>query len=86
MVRPDPTVTAESSTGTTTACGTAALFGGRPGFTGALLDVASHQASHDLRGRRILLRAQPLEQLLLAWIDQDGESGSAIFDGQCSLT
>jgi hypothetical protein len=42
--------------------------------TGALLDVTAQQPPHDLRGRSALFRTQPLEQLLLARIDQDGQS------------
>ena len=53
-----------------------------PGLARALLDIAAQEPAHDLRRRRVLLGAQPLEELLLARIDQDGQSCGAIFDGQ----
>ena len=61
---------------------TRVLFGGHPGLARALLDIAAQEPAHDLRRRRVLLGAQPLEELLLARIDQDGQSCGAIFDGQ----
>src|SRR5678815_5618806 len=62
--------------------GTLVFFGGHPGLARALLDIAAQQPPHDLRRRSVLLRAQPLEQLLLPGIDQDSQSCGAIFDGQ----
>ena len=55
---------------------------GRPGLTGALLDVATNEPSDDLRGRGVLLGAQALEICLLTGIDQDRESGGAVFEAQ----
>src|SRR5256885_352548 len=40
----------------------------------ALLDIALDQTPHDLGGRGVFLRAQPLEQRLLARIDEDRQS------------
>jgi hypothetical protein len=60
--------------------------GGSPRFAGALLDVAPYQAAHHLRRRRVFVRTQSLEQLLLAGVDQDGKPGGALFGGQMELT
>jgi hypothetical protein len=51
-----------------------------PRLPGALLDVAPNESSHDLGGRRVLLGAQTFEESLLARIDEDGQSCSAVFE------
>ncbi|WP_461572013.1 hypothetical protein [Thiobacillus sp.] len=42
-------------------------------------DVLTDQSPHYLRGRKIALRADFLEQFLFFGIDQNGEPGCAIF-------
>jgi hydrogenase-4 component B len=49
---------------------------------GALLDVAANEPSDDLGGGGVLLGAQPLEECLFSGINQDRESGSAVFEAQ----
>ena len=57
------------------------LFGNpRPSLF--LLDVAPYQAPDHLRWRRVFLSAQPLEQRLLARVDEDCQPGRAIFRAQ----
>ena len=55
-------------------------FSGCPGLTRSFLDVAPNQASQDLGGRGVLLRAQALEQRFLAWVDENREPGGAVFE------
>ena len=58
---------------------------GRPSLARAQLDVAADQPPQNLRWARVLLGAEPLEQLFLARVDEDRESGCASFQGQRSL-
>jgi hypothetical protein len=62
------------------------LVGGRPWLAAAFLNIAPNEAAHDLGRRRVLVRTQPLEQLFLARVDQDGKSSGTIFNGQMGLT
>ena len=65
---------------------TRVVVGRRPRLTRVLLDIAPNEAPHDLRGRRILGRAQLLEQLLLARIDEDRQPCGSLFRCQIELT
>jgi hypothetical protein len=56
------------------------LFGRCPRPPGPLLDIAPNQSPHDLRRCRVLLGTQALEESLLARIDEDRQSCSAIFE------
>jgi hypothetical protein len=51
-----------------------------PGSPEALLDIRANHATHDLGGRKVFLGAHPLEQSLLARIDQDGQTSGALFE------
>ena len=48
-------------------------------FPGILDDPLANQLAHDLRRRHVARRAQLLEDLLLARIDQDGQPSGAVF-------
>jgi hypothetical protein len=50
----------------------------RPALT--LLYVAPDQPPHDLRGRRVLLGAEPFEDSFLARVDENGQAGGAVFE------
>lgn len=55
---------------------------GYPRLAGTLLDISANEPPHDLRGCGVLRGAQALEKRLLPRIDEDRESGSAIFEAQ----
>jgi hypothetical protein len=52
-----------------------------PGPALALLDVGADQPPHDLRGRRVLLGAESLENGFLAGVDENSQAGSTVFEG-----
>lgn len=75
-----------------TPLGTALAFGRKihffrlPGSALALLDKRPDEPSHDLRGRRVVLSAESLEDGLLARVDEDRQASGADFEGQGRVT
>lgn len=57
---------------------------GDPVDSKMIQQVLAHQLAHDLRRILVLARAEILEELLLARINQDGQSGSYGFPWECS--
>src|SRR5580704_19344778 len=64
--------------GGTRRCSSGGFFSGSPRPPGALLDVAPDEASHDLRGRRVLLGTKTFEETLLARVDEYRQSCGAV--------
>ena len=58
---------------------------GGPRLAGLLFDVLTDQLAHHLGRRGVPLRAQALEQRLLARIDEDGQAGGAILESQAGI-
>ena len=53
--------------------------GWHPWLPGALLNISTDETSDDLRGRQVLFQAELFKHRLLSRIDQDRESGRALF-------
>jgi hypothetical protein len=63
-----------------TSAGFRAFLAGSPRAPESRFDVLTNHTAYDLRGGEILLRTQPLEDRLLARIDQSSQTSGALFE------